>query len=215
MAERPEDTVRVRRALVSAYSKEGLEPLLRLLHEGGAELVSTGGTAAYAQGLGLPVRRVEELTGYPSILGGRVKTLHPKVFGGILARRGLAGDEAELSLYGMEPVDLVAVDLYPFARAAAGGASRDEAVEKIDIGGVSLIRAAAKNHSSVAVACTPRGVEELAGLLRRQGMATTAAQRRRMAARAFALTSAYDAAIAGWLAGEAQGAPGERQGNKR
>ena len=140
----------ISRALISVYSKDGLEPLAKLLHHYGVEIYSTGGTQAYLESLGIPVITVESLTGYPSILDGRVKTLHPKVFGGILARRE-EGHLAELNEMDIPPFDVVVVDLYPFEETVASGAGEAEIIEKIDIGGISLIRAAAKNFNDVVV----------------------------------------------------------------
>jgi len=136
-------------ALISVFHKDGLEPIVRKLHELGIALYSTGGTEAFIRDLGLPVTAVEDITGYPSILGGRVKTLHPKVFGGILGRRDLDADLEQLAEYEIPALDMVVVDLYPFERTVAEGASEQEIIEKIDIGGISLIRAAAKNYKDV------------------------------------------------------------------
>ena len=148
--------VRVRRALISVSDKTGLERFARGLHENGVELISTSGTAAYLEELGLPVTRIEDITGVAEMFEGRVKTLHPKVHGALLARRDVPGDVTQLAELGIEPIDLVAVNLYPFRRVAARrNAPRDEVIEAIDIGGPAMIRAAAKNHGSVAVVCDP------------------------------------------------------------
>jgi len=141
---------KIRSALISVYDKKGLEPVLEVLHREGVKLISTGGTAKYINDLGYPVQKVEDISGYPSILGGRVKTLHPSVFGGILAKRE-ADHLDTLKEYDIPPIDCVVVDLYPFEETVKEGASEDEIIEKIDIGGVSLIRAAAKNFRDVVV----------------------------------------------------------------
>lgn len=138
-------------ALISVFYKDGLENILKLLHEAGVTLYSTGGTRTFIEGQQLPCQAVEDLTEYPSILGGRVKTLHPKVFGGILARRGNEGDLKQLAEYGIPEIDLVIVDLYPFEQTVQSGAEPQQIIEKIDIGGVSLIRAAGKNYADVLV----------------------------------------------------------------
>ena len=145
----------IRRALVSVYDKDGLEDLARGLHDAGVELVSTGGSAALIDGLGLPVTRVEDLTGFPECLDGRVKTLHPRVHAGILADRRLNSHVAQLGDLGIEPFDLVVSNLYPFTQTVASGATPDECVEQIDIVGPSMVRAAAKNHPSVAIVTSP------------------------------------------------------------
>jgi len=145
------DIKRIKRVLVSVYHKDGLEEILRKLHKEGASFISTGGTQAFIEKLGLPCDAVEDLTGYPSILGGRVKTLHPKVFGGILGRRGNSDDKNEMKKYEIPEIDLVIVDLYPFEETVESGASEEDIIEKIDIGGISLIRAAAKNFSDVLI----------------------------------------------------------------
>jgi phosphoribosylaminoimidazolecarboxamide formyltransferase/IMP cyclohydrolase len=137
--------IKIKNALISVYYKDGLEPLVRLLAQQGVQLFSTGGTEQFIKDLNLPVTAVEDLTGYPSILGGRVKTLHPKVFGGILNRRNLNEDKAQIAEYEIPEIDLVIVDLYPFEETLKAGGSEEEIIEKIDIGGISLIRAAAKN----------------------------------------------------------------------
>ncbi len=194
----------MRRALVSVYHKDGLDDILSLLHSLGVELLSTGGTQQFIEGLGIPCRKVEELTSYPSILGGRVKTLHPKVFGGILARRGDEGDRGQMAQYGIPEIDLVVVDLYPFEQTVAEGATEAEAIEKIDIGGISLIRAAAKNFKDVLVVASKEGYAPLASILRGQGAATSEEQRREFAKKAFGVTSAYDQAIGAWFAGQGE-----------
>ncbi|MEY4134837.1 MAG: hypothetical protein RL386_1187, partial [Bacteroidota bacterium] len=158
------DTKKIRSALISVYSKEGLEPLIRALHHFGVTLYSTGGTQEYISALGIPVLSVESLTGYPSILDGRVKTLHPKVFGGILARRE-PGHAGELSQFGIPEIDLVVVDLYPFEETLAATDEEAAIVEKIDIGGISLIRAAAKNFRDVVVVPSRRDYAYILSIL--------------------------------------------------
>ena len=182
-------------ALSSVFHKEGLEPIVRKFHQLGITLYSTGGTQAFIEGLGLPVNAVEDLTGYPSILGGRVKTLHPKVFGGILGRRDLDGDRQQLVQYGIPPLDIVLVDLYPFEKTVAEGASEQEIIEKIDIGGISLIRAAAKNFRDVLCISSQRDYAPLLALLESGSGTTSLEERQHFAARAFDVSSHYDAAI--------------------
>lgn len=195
----------IRRALVSVFDKAGLEGVLQALHGSGVELVASGGTYDYIVGLGLPAERVEEITHFPHILGGRVKTLHPHIFGGILARRGHEGDEEDMRAHGLRPIDLVVVDLYPFARTLASGGSEEELIEKIDIGGVSLIRAAAKNFHDVLV-ISSRGQYGALRQIALEGCVTTLAQRRGFAAAAFAETRRYDSAIGGYFAASQGGA---------
>ena len=185
----------IRRALVGVFHKDGLDEILHLLHEQGVELLSTGGTQSFIEGLGIPCNKVEDVTGYPSILGGRVKTLHPKVFGGILGRRELAGDQAEMGKYEIPEIDLVIVDLYPFEDTVKSGASEADIIEKIDIGGISLIRAAAKNFKDVVIVPSKAEYEPLKKLLKEQGANTTLEQRRWFAAQAFGVSSHYDTAI--------------------
>ncbi|MFF5596052.1 bifunctional phosphoribosylaminoimidazolecarboxamide formyltransferase/IMP cyclohydrolase [Streptomyces althioticus] len=190
----------IRRALVSVYDKTGLEDLARGLHEAGVELVSTGSTAAKIAAAGVPVTKVEELTGFPECLDGRVKTLHPKVHAGILADLRLADHEQQLKELGVEPFDLVVVNLYPFRETVASGASPDECVEQIDIGGPSMVRAAAKNHPSVAVVTSPARYGDVLAAVRGGGF--DLATRKRLAAEAFQHTAAYDVAVASWFASE-------------
>ena len=190
---------RIQSALISVYHKEGLEPIAEQLIALGVRVFSTGGTAAYLQQLGVDVEEVADLTGYPSILGGRVKTLHPKVHGGILARRGQATDVAELEQYDIPPIDLVIVDLYPFEETVARGATEAEIIEKIDIGGIALIRAAAKNFADVCIVPAQRYFEELANLLSEQEGAITLEQRKAFAAAAFDVSSHYDSHIFSYL----------------
>jgi len=195
--------VPIRRALVSVYDKAGLDDLARGLHDAGVELVSTGGSAALIEGLGLPVTRVEDLTGFPECLDGRVKTLHPRVHAGILADRRLETHVAQLRELEVEPFDLVVSNLYPFRQTVASGATPDECVEQIDIGGPSMVRAAAKNHPSVAIVTSPGRYDDVRAALAAGGF--TLEERQRLAAEAFAHTAAYDVAVAGWMAQELAG----------
>jgi len=192
---------RIHSALISVFHKDGLEPLVRELDRLGVHLYSTGGTQSFIEGLGLAVTPVEDLTTYPSILGGRVKTLHPKVFGGILGRRDLASDVAQLEEYEIPPIDLVIVDLYPFEATVAAGGSEGDIIEKIDIGGISLIRAGAKNHADVVIVPSQAQYGPLLRLLQEQDGHTTLAQRKAFATAAFAVSSQYDGAIHNWFAG--------------
>ena len=191
------DRIAIRRALVSVYDKTGLDDLVRGLHDAGVELVSTGGSAKLIADLGLPVTRVEDLTGFPECLDGRVKTLHPKVHAGILADRRLSTHVAELAELGVEPFDLVVSNLYPFTQTVMSGASADECVEQIDIGGPSMVRAAAKNHPSVAIVTSPERYAEVLTALDEGGF--TLEQRKRLAAEAFVHTATYDVHVASWM----------------
>ncbi|MEU6278994.1 bifunctional phosphoribosylaminoimidazolecarboxamide formyltransferase/IMP cyclohydrolase [Streptomyces sp. NPDC047028] len=188
----------IRRALVSVYDKTGLEDLARGLHEAGVELVSTGSTAGRIAAAGVPVTKVEELTGFPECLDGRVKTLHPKVHAGILADLRLEDHRRQLTELGVEPFDLVVVNLYPFRETVASGASDDECVEQIDIGGPSMVRAAAKNHPSVAVVTSPARYADVLAAVQAGGFDLTT--RQRLAAEAFQHTASYDVAVASWFA---------------
>ncbi|MGW2412031.1 bifunctional phosphoribosylaminoimidazolecarboxamide formyltransferase/IMP cyclohydrolase [Streptomyces tubercidicus] len=188
----------IRRALVSVYDKSGLEELAQGLHAAGVQLVSTGSTAAKIAAAGVPVTKVEELTGFPECLDGRVKTLHPKVHAGILADLRLEDHRQQLAGLGVEPFDLVIVNLYPFRETVASGATPDECVEQIDIGGPSMVRAAAKNHPSVAVVVNPGHYGEVLKAVADGGFGL--AQRKRLAAEAFQHTAAYDVAVASWFA---------------
>ncbi|MEU8624358.1 bifunctional phosphoribosylaminoimidazolecarboxamide formyltransferase/IMP cyclohydrolase [Streptomyces sp. NPDC048669] len=190
----------IRRALVSVYDKTGLEDLARGLHEAGVELVSTGSTAGRIAAAGVPVTKVEELTGFPECLDGRVKTLHPRVHAGILADLRLDAHREQLAELGVEPFDLVVVNLYPFKETVASGASADECVEQIDIGGPSMVRAAAKNHPSVAVVTSPERYADVLTAVKAGGFDLTA--RKRLAAEAFQHTAAYDVAVASWFAAD-------------
>ncbi|CAL9518417.1 bifunctional phosphoribosylaminoimidazolecarboxamide formyltransferase/IMP cyclohydrolase [Streptomyces sp. enrichment culture] len=188
----------IRRALISVYDKTGLEDLARGLHEAGVELVSTGSTAAKIAAAGVPVTKVEELTGFPECLDGRVKTLHPRVHAGILADLRLDAHREQLAELGVEPFDLVVVNLYPFEATVASGAAPDECVEQIDIGGPSMVRAAAKNHPSVAVVTSPARYGDVLAAVAAGGFDLAA--RKRLAAEAFQHTAAYDVAVASWFA---------------
>ncbi|ANS80474.1 IMP cyclohydrolase [Serinicoccus hydrothermalis] len=187
----------VRRALVSVYDKTGLDELVTALHEHGVTLVSTGGSAARIEGLGLPVTRVEELTGFPECLDGRVKTLHPRVHAGLLADTTNPEHVDQLAELGVEGFDLVVCNLYPFADTVASGAAPAECVEQIDIGGPSMVRAAAKNHRSVAVVTSPPAYPQVLDALSSGGF--TLSQRRELAAQAFVHTATYDVAVASWM----------------
>lgn len=185
----------LKRALISVYYKDHLDLIVSSLNKLGVQLYSTGGTLDFIESLGIKAHAVEGLTGYPSILGGRVKTLHPKVFGGILARRHLQEDLSQLSEYDIPPFDLVIVDLYPFAETVRSGKNEQEIIEKIDIGGISLIRAAAKNHADVLVVSSRDQYGELLELLKTQEGKSTLADRKRFAAKAFQVSSQYDTTI--------------------
>lgn len=187
--------IKIKNALISVYYKDGLEPLVRLLSQQGVQLFSTGGTEQFIKDLNLPVTAVEDLTGYPSILGGRVKTLHPKVFGGILNRRNLDEDKAQIAAYEIPEIDLVIVDLYPFEETVKAGGSEKEIIEKIDIGGISLIRAAAKNFNDVVILASKDDYANLQQQLEEQNGETTLAQRKAYAKKAFHTSSHYDTAI--------------------
>lgn len=188
-------TKRIKRALVSVYHKDGLDEILKKLNAEGVSFVSTGGTKTFIESLGIACDAVEDLTGYPSILGGRVKTLHPKVFGGILARRENEGDQAQLAQYEIPEIDLVIVDLYPFEETVASGADEQSIIEKIDIGGISLIRAAAKNFKDVVIVASKHQYTPLLNLLNEKGAETSLEDRKWFAKEAFAESSGYDSAI--------------------
>ncbi len=192
----------IRRALLSVSDKTGLEELARHLHESGVELISTGGTAAALKRAGLPVKDVSEHTGFPEMMDGRLKTLHPKVHGGLLAIRGRPDHDRAAEEHGIAPIDLLVVNLYPFEATVARGGSPEECVENIDIGGPAMIRAAAKNHASVAVLVDPEDYPRFIEAMRSLGGATSLELRKSLAAKAFARTAAYDAAISGWFARE-------------
>jgi phosphoribosylaminoimidazolecarboxamide formyltransferase/IMP cyclohydrolase len=187
--------VAIKNALISVYYKDNLEPIIHELNRLGVNIYSTGGTETFIRSLGVDVIAVEDLTSYPSILGGRVKTLHPKVFGGILARRNFEGDQQQLTQYEIPEIDLVIVDLYPFEETVASGAGHDDVIEKIDIGGISLIRAAAKNFKDVVIIASKDDYTELDEILKAQNGTTTIDQRKKFAHKAFNITSNYDTAI--------------------
>ena len=196
------DKKRIHSALISVFDKTGLEPLIKTLHKNNVEIYSTGGTQSFIENLGVPVIRVEDLTSYPSILGGRVKTLHPKVFGGILNRRDNAEDADQLKTYAIPEIDLVVVDLYPFEATVASGAAHEEIIEKIDIGGISLIRAAAKNYNDVVIISMQSQYDELVQILDNQEGTTTLDQRRDFAGNAFHVSSHYDTLIHGYFSSD-------------
>jgi len=187
----------IRRALISVHDKDRLDELARALADAGVSIVSTGSTAARIAEAGVAVTPVEELTGFPECLDGRVKTLHPRVHAGILADLRLESHAAQLADLGIEPFDLVVSNLYPFRRTVASGASPDECIEQIDVGGPAMVRAAAKNHPSVAVVTSPSQYDDLLAALTSDGF--TRAQRQRLAAEAFAHTASYDTAVASWM----------------
>ena len=196
------ETKRIKTALVSVYHKEGLDEIITKLHEEGVEFLSTGGTRQFIESLGYPCHAVEDLTTYPSILGGRVKTLHPKVFGGILCRRGLEQDMQQIEKYEIPEIDLVIVDLYPFEATVASGAEESAIIEKIDIGGISLIRAAAKNYNDVVIVASQAQYQPLRDMLMEHGATTSLEERRWFAKEAFAVSSHYDSAIFNYFDGE-------------
>ena len=185
------ETKRIKTALVSVYHKEGLDEIITKLHEEGVEFLSTGGTRQFIESLG-----------YPSILGGRVKTLHPKVFGGILCRRGLEQDMQQIEKYEIPEIDLVIVDLYPFEATVASGADEPTIIEKIDIGGISLIRAAAKNYNDVVIIASQAQYQPFRDMLMEHGATTSLEERRWFAKEAFSVSSHYDSAIFNYFDGE-------------
>lgn len=189
------DTRKIKSALISVYHKDGLDRIITLLHQAGVSMISTGGTRSFIESMGVPCQAVEDITGYPSILGGRVKTLHPKVFGGILNRRDDAGDVSQVMQFSIPDIDLVIVDLYPFVDTVASGADEAEIIEKIDIGGISLIRAAAKNFKDVVIVASKAQYGKLLEILENRGAETSVEERRALARDAFAVSSAYDSAI--------------------
>jgi phosphoribosylaminoimidazolecarboxamide formyltransferase / IMP cyclohydrolase len=193
---------KISRALVSVYYKDNLEPIIHRLAKSGVELVSTGGTQDFIEKLGYAVTPVEKLTGFPSIFGGRVKTLHPTIFGGILYRREDSGDQQQAGEYKITPIDLVIVDLYPFEETVAKGSSEEEIVEKIDIGGISLIRGAAKNYKDVIIVSSRQQYTSLLEMLESKNCSSDLSDRKRFAAMAFDVTSHYDTAIFNYFNGE-------------
>ena len=197
---------KIKKALVSVYHKDKLDVIIKKLFTEGVEFISTGGTKSFIESLDIPCSAVEDLTGYPSILGGRVKTLHPKVFGGILSRRDLAKDNEQLETYEIPEIDLVIVDLYPFEATVAAGADEPTTIEKIDIGGISLIRAAAKNFKDVVIVASQDQYEPFMEVLDGNGAQTTLEERRWFAKEAFAVSSQYDSAIFNYFDGDEKSA---------
>ncbi|WP_077195500.1 IMP cyclohydrolase [Prevotella ihumii] len=193
-------TKRIKTALISVFHKDGLDDLLKKLNAEGVKFLSTGGTQEFIESLGYECQRVEDVTSYPSILGGRVKTLHPKIFGGILARRNFEGDNAQMMEYEIPEIDLVIVDLYPFEQTVASGASDADIIEKIDIGGISLIRAGAKNFKDVVIVPSKAEYPVLLQILNTSGATTELEDRKMFAERAFGVSSHYDTAIHEWFA---------------
>jgi phosphoribosylaminoimidazolecarboxamide formyltransferase/IMP cyclohydrolase len=187
----------IKSALISVFDKEGLEPLIRILNDNGVIIYSTGGTEIFIKNLGIEVTSVESITDYPSILGGRVKTLHPKVFGGILNRREIDKDQIEINEYQIPEIDMVIVDLYPFSATAEDILStHQEIIEKIDIGGVSLIRAGGKNYKDVFIVSNKNQYNQVCDMLISQNGSTTLEQRMNFAGESFELTNKYDYEIA-------------------
>ena len=191
---------KIKRALISVFHKDGLDAILAKLHAEGVEFLSTGGTQTFIEQQGYPCRKVEDVTTYPSILGGRVKTLHPKIFGGILGRRALESDAEQMAKYEIPEIDLVIVDLYPFEQTVASGASDADIIEKIDIGGISLIRAGAKNFNDVVIVPSKAEYGMLLDIINKQGAETDLAERKVFAEHAFGVSSHYDTAIHEWFA---------------
>ena len=194
------ETKKIKTALVSVFHKDGLDELLAKLNEEGVKFLSTGGTQKFIESLGYECEKVEEVTTYPSILGGRVKTLHPKIFGGILARRDNEGDQEQMKEYEIPSIDLVIVDLYPFEQTVASGASDADIIEKIDIGGISLIRAGAKNFKDVVIVPSKTEYGVLLDILKKKGAETDIEDCKMFAERAFGVSSHYDTAIHAWFA---------------
>ena len=190
---------KIQSALISVFYKDGLEPVVRQLNDLGVTIYSTGGTQDYIEKLGIRCVPVEEVTSYPSILGGRVKTLHPKIFGGILGRRNVEQDLQEMKSYEIPEIDLVIVDLYPFEETVASTSDEKAIIEKIDIGGPSMIRGAAKNFRDLVVIASKEDYAPLTQLMKEQGGSTTIEQRRAFAAKAFAVVAHYDVAIANYF----------------
>lgn len=200
------DSKKIKTALVSVFHKDKLDEIIRALHADGVQFISTGGTQTFIESLGIPCQAVESLTTYPSILGGRVKTLHPKIFGGILGRRELPEDLAQMDQYQIPEIDLVIVDLYPFEDTVASGAEEQAIIEKIDIGGISLIRAAAKNFKDVVIIASQAQYEPFLNHLKESGAETSLETRRWFAKEAFGVSSHYDSAIFNYFDGEANSA---------
>ena len=195
-------TKRIKTALISVFHKDGLDDLLKKLDEEGVQFLSTGGTQQFIESLGYECQKVEDVTSYPSILGGRVKTLHPKIFGGILARRDNEEDQKQMVEYIYSPIYLVILDIYPFEQTVASGASAQDIIEKIDIGGISLIRAGAKNFKDVVIVPSKAEYPVLLQLLNTKGAETDIEDRKMFAERAFGVSSHYDTAIHSWFAAE-------------
>ena len=194
------ETKKIKTALVSVFHKDGLDELLAKLNEEGVKFLSTGGTQKFIESLGYECQKVEDVTTYPSILGGRVKTLHPKIFGGILARRDNEGDQEQMKEFEIPSIDLVIVDLYPFEQTVASGDSDADIIEKIDIGGISLIRAGAKNFKDVVIVPSKAEYSVLLDILKQKGAETDVEDRKMFAERAFGVSSHYDTAIHAWFA---------------
>ena len=194
------ETKKIKTALVSVFHKDGLDELLAKLNEEGVKFLSTGGTQKFIESLGYECQKVEDVTTYPSILGGRVKTLHPKIFGGILARRDNEGDQEQMKEFEIPSIDLVIVDLYPFEQTVASGASDVDIIEKIYIGGISLIRAGAKNFKDVVIVPSKAEYSALLDILKQKGAETDIEDRKMFAERAFGVSSHYDTAIHAWFA---------------
>ena len=194
------ETKKIKTALVSVFHKDGLDELLAKLNEEGVKFLSTGATQKFIESLGYECEKVEDVTTYPSILGGRVKTLHPKIFGGILARRDNEGDQEQMKEYEIPSIDLVIVDLYPFEQTVASGASDADIIEKIDIGGISLIRAGAKNFKDVVIVPSKAEYSVLLDILKKKDPETDIEDRKMFAERAFGVSSHYDTAIHAWFA---------------
>ena len=195
-------TKQIKTALISVFHKDGLDDLLKKLHAEGVKFLSTGGTQEFIESLGYDCQKVEDVTSYPSILGGRVKTLHPKIFGGILARRDNESDQKQMAEYDIPAIDLVIVDLYPFEQTVASGASPEDIIEKIDIGGISLIRAGAKNFKDVVIIPSKAEYPVLLQILNTKGAQTDVEDRKMFAERAFGVSSHYDTAIHSWFVAE-------------
>ncbi len=193
------ETKKIKTALVSVFHKDGLDELLTKLNAEGVKFLSTGGTQKFIESLGFECEAVENVTTYPSILGGRVKTLHPKIFGGILGRRELQDDLDQMAKYEIPEIDLVIVDLYPFEQTVASGASEADIIEKIDIGGISLIRAGAKNFKDVVIVPSKAEYGVLLDILNKKGANTDIEERRMFATKAFGVSSHYDTAINAWF----------------
>ena len=195
-------TKQIKTALISVFHKDGLDDLLKKLHAEGVKFLSTGGTQEFIESLGYDCQKVEDVTSYPSILGGRVKTLHPKIFGGILARRDNESDQKQMAKYDIPAIDLVIVDLYPFEQTVASGASSEDIIEKIDIGGISLIRDGAKNFKDVVIIPSKAEYPVLLQILNTKGAQTDVEDRKMFAERAFGVSSHYDTAIHSWFVAE-------------